>query len=206
MNRKTGIHWILLWHSFAFTITSSSSASSLPSKSWKYQLWKSKCPKNMAAMAFSRYIRKTNLVPLSKSKVETHLPMPGVWNPFSFLSSHIFLLQIYIYIYKFTYTQQHICCTPKQNAVIKLRSHKRLQIWQEKFISGMHNTLVWASDAAIPPSITLVFTKVRNNLSWNVPYPSKTSIFHRSETRRRQPEGFCAYKAYPSRVGFPAFI
>lgn len=177
MNRKTGTHWAVFWQSFAFTITSSNSASSLPSKSWKYQLWKSECPKNMADMAFSRYIRETNLVPLSKLKVETHLSKPGIWNPFSFLSSHIFLL--YIYIYKFTYTQQHICCAPKQDAVITWRSQTWLQIWQEKFISGMHNTLVWASDAATPPSITLVFTKVRKTLSRNVQYPSKTSMFHR---------------------------
>lgn len=112
-----------------------------------------------------------------------------MWNPFSFLSSHIFLLNINIH--KFTYTQQHICCTAKQNAVIKWCSQKCLQIWQGKFISGTHNTLVWALDAATPASITLVvFTKVKKNLSWNVQYPSKTSIFYRSDTGRRQPEGF----------------
>lgn len=153
MNRKKAIHWAVLWQSFAFTITSSNSASSLPSKSWKYQLWKSEYPQNTAAMAFSRYIRETNLVPLSKLKVETHLPKPGVWNTFSFLSSHIFLLYVYIYIYmyKFTYIQQYICCTPKEDAVINWHSQKWLQIWQEKFTSGMHNTLGWASDTATPP-------------------------------------------------------
>lgn len=160
VNRKTGTHWAVFWQSFAFTITSSNSASSLPSKSWKYQLWKSERPKNMADMAFSRYIRETNLVPLSKLKVETHLSKPGIWNPFSFLSSHIFLL--YIYINSHTHSNTYAV---HQNRMLSLHDVARhgyrfgrkssflecITPWSEPQMQQLHQALHWCSQRSGRP-------------------------------------------------------